>query len=356
MIARRISVKELSDLCQRVATAFDVGHDPHRIFLRESERKSGRHALRMNRIAHHVENGGSLTDAVMHEGNYFPAEFVQMVEVGERTGRLDSVLFHMGEYYSDLNQVKREFINSLLWPLVQLLFALIAIGIMVYVPDLLNDPGSDEPPVDILGIGVYGFWPLMTYISGVLLLFLLATTIAVLGAYGYLNPLAKLVRKLPLVGPTLSIFAEARFVQTLSLALSSGMDVWTSVELAFLSAHNPLYQAKAAAAGQAVLNGRELHQILDETGVLSAETIDAVRLGEETGRLSETLAKHFHVLRGEAKTLLARVGFLASTAIWILISALLILVIFRVFMTYLGSIESAGEGLMQRTLPPGTFD
>ena len=78
---------------------------------------------------------------------------------------------------------------------------------------------------------------------------------------------------------------------------------------------------------------------------------DAVHLGEESGRLAETLDKHFKVLQMRVRFAMTALTQLASTVVWVVVSALLVFVIFKIFGRYLalgpGAVDAAVEKVME---------
>ncbi len=349
MYTTRIPNRTLSILCERVGVAFDVGQDPYRIFQREAATQKFGYAGHMRSIASHVERGGSLADAIRAQGNYFPDNFVHLIEVGERTGRLERVLDRLANYYKELADLKAEFTSSILWPLIQLVLAIIVVGCMIYLPSVFAPDAGTQ--ADLLGIGLFGAQGLRTYLILVAIGVAICGVLYFLGRNGHLGFVSELLMNVPYLGKTLSVFDEANFVQSLALATESGMDAWTSVGLAFGSASSRRFRSRAEAAQASVRQGRELHVVLREARVFSSETIEAVQLGEESGKLAETLDKHYRYMRLQVKSSLAKLTYLASAVIWALIAAVLITVIFRVFTRYLGGIEGVGESVMTRGTP-----
>jgi type II secretory pathway component PulF len=138
-----------------------------------------------------------------------------------------------------------------------------------------------------------------------------------------------------------------------ALAVESGVDAWHAIGLSFRSAASPLFAARAQAAQDAIRQGRDMHVVLEEAGLFSRATIEAVQLGEESGRLAETLDKHAQYLRMQVRFAMAAITQLASSIVWIAVAGLLILVIFRVFGRYLGTISQEGvERMLDRGRAP----
>lgn len=349
MFVNRIGNRLLSTLCDRVGVAFEVGYDPHKIFKREAESKRRGYSDRMEDIAKHVESGGTLADAMRAQGNYFPDDFVQMVEVGERTGRLETVLGRMANYYADLANLRKEFVNAITWPIIQLILAVVVVGLMIYVPAIVAPQAGED--ADMLGFGLLGAAGLRVYLFWVFVAVAVFVALYYAARNGVFNFMSGLIYRMPILGNMVTIFPEARFVQTLSLALEAGIDSWHAVDLSFRSAASPIFSARAEEAKTAVRQGRSLVAVIEETGLFTHDTVEAIRLGEDTGRLPETLDKQFKILKIQVQATLTRLTYFASSFIWMIIASILIMIIFRVFSNYLANIEDAGTNFMQRQIP-----
>jgi len=345
MLISRIGNRKLSVLCERVGVAFDVGHDPYRIFAREAGDGHSLYGHHMKSVASMVEKGSSLSEAVAAQGNYFPQNFVRLVEVGEKTGRLEKVLDRMGTYYKDLAELQDEFKSSITWPLIQLVLGLLVVSALIYVPATMSGENSDM--ADLLGIGLTGgrglaiFWGIVAAIAAAI------ATIWLLMRNGRLGFISSFAKRVPVLGKALLAFDEATFVQSLSLAIESGIDAWNAIGLSFRSSPSAVFKAKAEQAQQAIRQGREMHAVLRETGLFCPETIEAVQLGEESGRLSETLDKHYRFLRMKVRFAMTALTHLASSLVWIVVASLLIMTIFRIFNRYL----SVGQRMVDQMYP-----
>ena len=349
MFANRIGHQTLSTLCERVGVAFDVGLDPHRVFEREAKETGSGYSRRMRAVAEHVRKGGSLADAIKTQGNFFPDHFGEMIDAGEQTGRLDKVLDRLADYYQNLADFRSAFLSSILWPLVQLAIAALIVGGLIYLPSVLLPP--DEAP-DLLGLGLVGPRGLTIYLISVAVLVAVIFAFYLLAKNGAFRFLGDFATRVPKLGRRILVFAEARFVQTLSLAIESGMDASSAIDLAFRSAGTTRMEKKSAAAKEAIERGRDMCSVLADTGLFQEETLEAIQLGEESGRLSETLDKHFRHLKTQVKTSMATITYLSSAIIWFLIAAVLIAIIFRVFSLYIGGIAETGDSVISGAINP----
>jgi type II secretory pathway component PulF len=341
---KRIGNRELGLLCERVGLAFDVGHDPFRIFEREAGDGRSRHGRHMQAIAQRVRQGSSLTEAIQEQGNYFPPHFGHLIEVGEEAGRLEKVLDRMADHYKEVAELQSMFRGSIVWPMIQLCLALAVISLLIYVPSLLALDQAQA--ADLLGIGLVGVKGLAIFWGWVAAVVAVLTATWVLLRNGRLAVLVNWIVRVPVLGRALLTFDEATFVQSLALAIESGVTAANAIALSFKSASSEAFKAKADSARAAILQGREMHAVLRDTGLFSTETIEAVELGEESGRLAETLDKHFRVLRMRVKFAMAAIAQIASSIVWVAVAAILVALIFRLFGRYVSQLNpGAVEGI-----------
>jgi type II secretory pathway component PulF len=112
-----------------------------------------------------------------------------------------------------------------------------------------------------------------------------------------------------------------------------------AIALSFKSSSSKAFKDKADIAREAVLQGREMHDSLRDIGLFAPDTIEAVQLGEESGRLAETLDKHFRVMRMRVKFAMSMITQIASSIVWITVAVLLVVMIFRLFDTYVSKLR-----------------
>ena len=91
--------------------------------------------------------------------------------------------------------------------------------------------------------------------------------------------------------------------------------------------------------------GGSITEGLRAAGGFPVEFLDAVHVGEESGRLSETLEGLSKRYEQQAETRLAVLTMLSGFAVWGLVAMVLIAMIFRLAMFYLGTIQGALDGI-----------
>ena len=163
MLQPQLSNKALADLCHRLAVETDAGIDIRRTWQREAESARGRLQPYFAQVRDAVANGDSLAVALARTGNVFPPLFREMALVGEQTGTLGSVFQRLESHYRRVMQAQRIFLRAIAWPMFELAFAIVVIGVLIWVMGIVADRGGRS--VDILGFGLVGTRGLLIYIN-----------------------------------------------------------------------------------------------------------------------------------------------------------------------------------------------
>jgi type II secretory pathway component PulF len=346
----RISTGSLIKLCHRVGTAVRSGIDARRVWEMEERHASGSLKAALGLIRSRVGEGGQIAEAMHAQNGYFPPMFVQMVAVGEQTGKLDEVLLRLAEHYEHLTSMKRTFWFSIAWPLFELVFAVLVIGLVIAVTGWLNSrPGAED--VDLLGWGLTGT-------SGAIIWFMfvgLFATAIVGGVYalnrGWLGPKPVLVAmRIPILGKCFEAFALSRLTWALALALDSGMDARRAVELSIRAAQNPYYETSLARVTGGIRANKQFHESFRDAEVFPDDFLHQLEAAELAGATTESLLRLAKEYEGRARTAMNIITGIATVAVVALVFGIIIFAIFSMAMFYINTINDA-----VRMSEPGNF-
>ncbi|HWB00807.1 MAG TPA: type II secretion system F family protein [Pirellulales bacterium] len=343
----RIGQNELANLSRRLAISLESGVEVRRVFQREAEGRSARAVRRrMNEISVELGRGTSLYDAIEATGNFFPPLFREMVQVGEQTGHSAEVFRQLADHYEHQVSLRRMFLSNITWPVIQLTAALTVIGLLIWAMGFLPPmPDPKRPgrtvPLDLLGFGLIGTPGLVRYVT---FLAIVAVVFALLvqamrrGVF-WVRPLQRLVLRLPVIGRTLQVLSLARLAWSLELTYGSGMTLLKALPLSLRTMQNAYYSDHIPDVTLAIRQGREIHESLTETRAFPADFLDAIEVGERSGRLPETMATLSRQYQDQAQRALAALTTIAGFCVWALVASLIVFVIFRLFSFYIGQIN-----------------
>jgi type IV pilus assembly protein PilC len=341
-----ISLKALEGFCRRMATGLRTGVDLLRMLDLEAKSGTVRHREVAKNLSDQLRAGSSLSDAMNHQGHYFPKLLIKMVDAGEHAGGLDRVFREMADYYQDLKKTRSDFLAQISWPVIQLCLAIFIGCIVILVNGFFKAGSPNDSAFDLTGVGLRG-------ISGVLLFLILVgiffSAIGLVGFgiwknwFGCHKTLMPLMRNVPVIGQVITTTALSRLSMTLSMMLGAGVDAKRSVRDAILSTGNFFYISGLKKTLSEIEKGKSFSEALDAPKLLPEEFIQTVAVGEMSGSDSESLERMAVVYREKAQLALKQLAVLAGVAIWLLIAAMIIAAIFMIFFQVLKVYSGASD-------------
>jgi type II secretory pathway component PulF len=147
--------------------------------------------------------------------------------------------------------------------------------------------------------------------------------------------------RIPALGNYIRTMGLARMGWSLAMTLEAGMGARQSVAAALRSTHNVYFTRHAAQIDRTLAAGGEIHESLRQTAAFPAEFLDAAEVGEQSGQLPEAMAKLSSLYQERAVTSSGGLAVVGTIVTWSLVAVLLISLIFRVAMFYIGNINRA---------------
>jgi type II secretory pathway component PulF len=336
-----ISNRSLIQLCHRVGTAVRSGVDARRIWETEERHASGALRQAVGGIRQQVAAGGTVAEGMQAANGYFPPLLIQMVAVGEQTGKLDEVLHRLADHYEHLASMRRTFLIGIAWPMFELTFAVLLIGLVIFIMGIIGTVTGGPAP-DILGWGLVGT-------RGAIIWFvfcgLVGGGIALAAhaiAHGWLGPQPVLVAmRIPVLGKCLESLALSRLTWSLALALDSGMDARRAVTLAIRSAQNPYYESSLPRVTAGIRANRQFHESFADGGVFPTDFLQQVEVAEMAGATTEALLRLAKEYEDRARTAMRILTGIATAAVMLLVFAVIIFAIFSFARFYLNTIYDA---------------
>jgi type IV pilus assembly protein PilC len=344
----RLPLSSLIDLCRALRHCLGAGLTLRDVFRQQARSGPAPARPAAGRIAQMLGQGHSLEAALKHEQGVFPPLFLALAGVGEETGNLPEIFGELEKYFLLQQRLRWQFLSRISWPVFQLVVAILAITALILILGLIA--GRQEPgarPFDPLGLGLSGPSGALTFLAVVAGAFVAGAGVYLLLTRGLQQRAAvdRFLLRLPAVGPCLEAFALARFCLALRLTLETAMPIGTALRLSLRATGNEAFVAQTGGVQDALEAGDELAHALAGSGLFSEEFLNIVAVGEESGRLPEVMeqqAQYYHELAEQRLAVLTRV---AGWGVWLFVAVLIVIAIFRLFLTYLGLLDPANVGL-----------
>jgi len=294
---KKVKLKNMVVFSRQFATMIDAGVAIVRC-LDILENQSKDPALKPV-IAHckkDVKGGMSLTDAFGKHPNVFSRLYVNMVKAAETGGILDKILDRLATFLETEQEIRGKIKAAMIYPVLVLVFAFcMVIALFMFVlPKFkeLFDSMNVEMPVAtraLFGISAVmrGYWyvGLIGAVGGVIAYRWYRKTDA--GAWQI--DMFKL--KFPVVGELVQKMAISRFSRTFATLIHSGVPMMRSLEIVGETSGNRVIAHAIDSARNAIREGQKISLPLAQSGLFPGMVTHMIDVGEETGRLSEMLAK-----------------------------------------------------------------
>lgn len=243
-----------------------------------------------------LNKGSELSSAMEKAPDFFDEYYVNMVRVGESTGKLDEI-FDRLYVQLDFDRRMHQKIKSVLrYPMFVLGAVVIAILIMtVYVIPVFSRVYSNMnmtlPTLTLLLMAT------STFITKYWILLISVLMLSILGLRSYLASSMgryawdKFKLKIPIVGSVLTKATTARFCRSFGTAMKSGVPIVTALNLVARVVDNAYYRERIGMMRDAVSNGDSLIGSFMSAGIFSPAELQMIAVGEETGDVESMVAQ-----------------------------------------------------------------
>lgn len=249
----------------------------------------------LNELYENVDRGESFSKSASQHPKIFPEIYVNMIEAGEVSGKLESVLVQLTLQLKKQHQLRSKIRGAMTYPAI-IVFAMLSVGTfaMVYVIPKMTavfaDLGSDLPLATRILIGTSDFM-INNYIGIIILVIFLIIFVWQFRK----NPQGKLLwhkflLHLPIVGKIIKKIQIASFARTLSSLLKTEIAVIDSLKITSKNLTNSAYAQALSTTSQAIETGSTISSNLSKYPSLFPPIItQMISVGEQTGSLDTIL-------------------------------------------------------------------
>ena len=284
-------------------------------------------------IADQLEQGRSLSSAMVKYEKVFTRLTISVVVVGENTGKLDDVFLQLALYFEREQETRKRIKSALRYPT----FVLIALAIAMFILNLFVVPvftqmferfDTELPIMTRVLIGTSNFFVNYWWL---ILIVLIATIISVKQYVNSTNGRLKWDKfklKLPVVGSIIERSLLARYSRSFSMILRAGVPLTAGLSLTADAVDNAHMQMRIKTMRQGIEKGDSLLRVSKNSELFSTLVLQMIAVGEETGRLEQLLEESADYYEREVdfdlKSLTAKIEpiLIGFVAVMVLILAL----------------------------------
>lgn len=291
----------------------------------------------LNNVADDVQAGHSLAKSFQNHAPQLPATFLETIRAGEASGRLDESFERLKVYYEKAADVASKVGSAMVYPalLITVAIAVIVIIMIFAVPvfeESFASMGNELPGPTKALIAMSNF---MT--DNLLLLIAILGSIGIgLLLFGKTDPGRHAYAKLAMTFPGICLVnqmnAASQFSATLSTMLSAGLPLVQATRITSSTAENLLVSEDLEKACQGILEGRTLSHGLRRSKYLPSLLLEMTAVGEETGKLEETLTVVSEYYTKEVDVAVKRALGILEPCITLFLAAVVVFILLSVYL------------------------
>ena len=244
-----------------------------------------------------IESGLPFAEALALHPRQFDDLYVNLVEAGEKSGALESLLDKIATYKEKTETIKKKIKKAMTYPAAVVVVAFVVTGILLYfvIPQfesLFQGFGADLPAFTKMVVSLSKF---VTAYWWMLILIPIAGVFAFKEAHhrsaNFRRFLDRAALKAPLFGEILYKGAVARFARTLSTMFAAGVPLVEAMDSVAKAAGNIVYTEGIMKMKDQVSTGTQLQLCMAQSNLFPAMAVQMIGIGEESGSLDAMCAK-----------------------------------------------------------------
>ncbi|MBV2134490.1 type II secretion system F family protein [Pseudomonas sp. MAP12] len=248
-------------------------------------------------IKQEVASGNSLASSLRKMPKYFDDLYCNLVESGEQSGALETLLDRIASYKEKTEALKAKIKKAMTYPISVIVVAVIVTAILLIkvVPTfqgVFAGFGAELPAFTLMVIHMSewlqanGFFALIGLVA-----FGFSFKQAHLRSEKFRDAMDRSLLKLPIFGDIFYKGAVARYARTLATTFAAGVPLVEALDSVAGAAGNVVFRTAVNRVKQDVSTGMQLNFSMRATGVFPAMAVQMTSIGEESGSLDYMLDK-----------------------------------------------------------------
>ena len=292
----RVKPKDVVILSRQIATLFEAQVSALKAFsMLATNTENKLLGQKLTQVVDDLQAGVSISGSLARHPDVFSDFYVNMVKVGEETGKLSQVFLHLADYLDRQYSLTSKTRNALIYPafVIATFFVVMTLMFTVVIPKLSSiilDSGQEAPLFTKIVIWIsdifvnYGFFILIFLILFGIWVWRLSFTPK---GKIYLDGVRLII---PAVGNLYRKLYLSRITDNLDTMLSSGVPIIRAIDITSDVVGSLIYRDILKEVADGVKSGLSLSAAFEKhSEYVPGILIQMVQVGEETGALGSIL-------------------------------------------------------------------
>ena len=340
-----LSHTEIAAFCSQISMIMNSGisvAEGLSIMLNDTESPQEHDILKQ--IHEQVDAGNPLFIALKKTG-CFPKYVLDMTEIGERTGRLDTVMASLASYYEREESISKSIRHAVSYPMIMvgmmlIVFIVLVVQVLPVFNQVFEQLGAEMTGLSRnmmhLGqlIGQYSF-----VLVGIVALIVIAFVVmrsTTTGKALFERLKHRMFRKIS------AKIASERFASSMSMMIKSGLDIEQSLEMAYKIVDNSLVREKIDICRKRLESGSNFSDAIVEADIFSGIHGRMVSIGFKTGTVDAVMDKLSVTYEEEIDTQISNAIAVLEPTLVAILSVVVGMILLSVMLPLMGIMSSIG--------------
>ncbi len=293
----RVSDKQINPFTRQLSTLQNADIPiVQSLTILETQMRKGLLKSAVGEVIADIQGGDTLSIAMSKHPKVFDKLYVNIINAGEISGTLDTILERLATYREKMQKLKRKIISAMMYP-TTVIFASGAIlsAIMMFIiprfAKMFQEMGVALPWLTAALISVSNFLFVYWYsIFGIpVALFIIFKLIGKIDRSRLI--IDRLKFKMPVFGKLINKSVVSKFTRTLATLISSGVPILEALNNVRNVTGNVAMSKAVNKIHDSIREGESIARPLKESKICEAMVVNMVEIGEQTGELDKMLTK-----------------------------------------------------------------
>ena len=302
----KFNASDLSFSLTQLSTYLKAGiplADSVRILAKQSKKPGIKKSF--FQLVYQLLKGENLSDAMDMQGKVYPKLLINMVKTAEMTGDLPSILDDMAEYYTSMDQTRKQMKSAMTYPIVVLS---IAFGVLIFmltylVPQfssMFEENGAQLPALTLAIMGISNFIKSYWYLLIIGIVAFVFTFMQIFKKnQKFRETIQTILMHLPVIKDIIIYNEIANFTKTFASLLNHGVFITDSMEILSKITNNEVMKRIIGNTLENLGKGDTISSAFRGEWAIPVVAYEMIVTGETTGQLGqmmEKVATHFQML------------------------------------------------------------
>ena len=302
----KFNASDLSFSLTQLSTYLKAGiplADSVRILAKQSKKPGIKKSF--FQLVYQLLKGENLSDAMNMQGKVYPKLLINMVKTAEMTGDLPSILDDMAEYYTSMDQTRKQMKSAMTYPIVVLT---IAFGVLIFmltylVPQfssMFEENGAQLPALTLAIMRISNFIKSYWYLLIIGIVSFVFIFIQIFKKnQKFRETIQTILMHLPVVKDIIIYNEIANFTKTFASLLNHGVFITDSMEILSKITNNEVMKRIIGNTLENLGKGDTISSAFRGEWAIPVVAYEMIVTGETTGQLGqmmEKVATHFQML------------------------------------------------------------